>query len=98
MPFKKADRPVDKQALSDTTKKRSFMKHSDTRGGMDKGKKNNNQDMDYKSDLVDKKKKIDFKAKAIKAKENSVKKVIAKGMKGGGGPGGDNSNSNNKNK
>ena len=33
------------------------------------------------------KKRIDFKEKAIKAKENSVKKVIAKNMKSSGGKG-----------
>ena len=42
---------------------------------------------EQEKDDPNQKKKIDFKEKALKAKENSIKKVVAKGMKSSGGKG-----------
>lgn len=81
VPLKMHNKPVDKQAISDCSKKRHILRN---KSEMMKGK-NAQQPKNDKKDQNQKK--IDFKAKAIKAKENSVKKAIAKTMKSSGGKG-----------
>ena len=88
VPLKQQDKPVDQQALKNCSKQRGMLKNKSQMeknngpGGGKDGKNKNQREND-----PNQKKKIDFKEKAIKAKENSVKKVIAKNMKSSGGKG-----------
>lgn len=69
--------PVDFNCIkkvSSNRKELKFAEKKDDKGNKDQGKE----------DKQEKNKKIDFKEKAIKAKENAMKKMLAKHTNGGG--------------
>ena len=85
VPLKMQNRPVDQQALKDCSKQRGMLRNksmADKANGKT-AKKPPPQDFNDPRE----KKKIDFKEKALKSKENSIKKVVAKSNKTSGGKG-----------
>ena len=75
--LKEQEKPVNREAVIKSTKQRAMLRNNPPPEKNQKNQKGGEK----------KEQKIDFKAKSIKAKENSVKKAIARTMVKSGGKG-----------